>query len=341
VATDNPSRTNAAEPQWDAAGPRRLTVEGGSCELRCRAHCHSAPRSRSGRAPGRKPRFPPVDFTIAFIGDQGFGPDARAVLELIREEGADAVIHSGDFDYHDDPRAWEDQINSVLGEDFPYFASIGNHDLVSFFGPGGYQERLEARLERLGIDWDGELGVRSSLHYQGIFIVLTAPGIFVPDDLCELFDLCHEYDHYIRDQLASSNSIWKISSWHKNMHLMQVGTKPDETGWGVYEQSRRGGAIVATAHEHSYSRTHLLESFDEQTIASTSGSLVLSGDDPATREDEARGFGFVSGLGGRSVRNQDRGGAWWASIYTSDSSGSPDGGAPLLLHPARRREGLR
>ena len=45
----------------------------------------------------------PVDFTIAFIGDQGLGPDARAVLELIRDERADAVLHQGDFEYGDDP----------------------------------------------------------------------------------------------------------------------------------------------------------------------------------------------------------------------------------------------
>jgi len=50
----------------------------------------------------------PVDFTIAFIGDQGLGPNAQAVLTLIRNEGAAAVLHSGDFDYQDDPKAWDD-----------------------------------------------------------------------------------------------------------------------------------------------------------------------------------------------------------------------------------------
>jgi hypothetical protein len=33
--------------------------------------------------------------TVAFIGDQGLGSKARAVLRLIRVEGADVVLHQG------------------------------------------------------------------------------------------------------------------------------------------------------------------------------------------------------------------------------------------------------
>jgi hypothetical protein len=98
---------------------------------------------------------------------------------------------------------------------------------------------------------------------------------------------------------------------------MQVGGKSDDTGWGVYEESRRGGAIVATAHEHSYSRTHLMSSFETQQIASGANSFSLAEDDPNTPADEGQSFAFVSGLGGRSIRNQELDGPWWASIYTS------------------------
>ena len=66
----------------------------------------------------------PVNYKIAFIGDQGYGVDARAVLNLIKSEEAQAVVHSGDFDYRDDPAAWDAQINAILGPEFPYFASV-------------------------------------------------------------------------------------------------------------------------------------------------------------------------------------------------------------------------
>ncbi len=268
-----------------------------------------------GGAAARAAEGPPPEFMIAFIGDQSLSSSAQAVLQLIRDEGADAIIHAGDFDYLDDPAAWDAQIDAILGADFPYFASAGNHDKAAFDGPGGYQERLEARLDRLGIAWEGDLGAQSSLRHQGIRILLTAPDDFGPGDG---FD-----DLYIRDRLVGDDSIWRISAWHRNMRLMQVGGKEDDTGWGVYEESRRGGAIIATAHEHTYSRTHLLSRVQTQSVASTSDTLVLAADDPVTPADEGRSFVFVSALAGRSIRSQSLSGPWWASIYTSTQGARP------------------
>ncbi len=151
----------------------------------------------------------PANFKIAFIGDQGLGSDSEAVLNLILNEGADAVLHEGDFDYADKPHAWENQINAILGADFPYFPSIGNHDKSAFRGAGGYQAFMEARMNRIGVTWDGDLGVKSSLSYRGIFILLTGPDVDGSN-----------HDTYIRDKLLEDNSIWRISSWHKNMRLM-------------------------------------------------------------------------------------------------------------------------
>jgi len=244
---------------------------------------------------------PPPNLKIAFIGDQGLGQNAVAVLNLIKAEGAQAVMHSGDLDYTDNPAAWEAQINSVLGANFPFFVSIGNHDELAWNGPNGYQQYLESRFNRLGIKWSGRLGVRSTFFYKGIFFVVTAPGITSGFD-------DGGSDIYIRDQLAADNSAWSICSWHKNMRLMQVGGKTDETGWAVYEEARKGGAIIATAHEHSYSRTHLLSSMVNQTVASTSNTLTLT---------KGNSFAFVSGLGGHSVRAQSLTGNWWASISAS------------------------
>ena len=238
---------------------------------------------------------------IAFIGDQALGPNAVAVLNLIKAEGAQAVLHSGDLDYTDNPAAWEQQINSVLGADFPYFVTIGNHDELAWRGPTGYQQYVINRFHRLGITWNGDLGVESTFRFRGLSFVLTAPGIGSGFD-------AGTSDAYIRDQLAADNSVWTISSWHKDQRLMQVGGKTDEAGWAVYEEARKGGAIIATAHEHSYSRTYLLSSMINQTVASTSNTLVLS---------KGNTFAFVSGLGGASIRDQLLTGNWWGSILAA------------------------
>ena len=120
----------------------------------------------------------PNGLKIAFIGDQGAsekdgGDRAPEVLQLIKDEGADVVVHQGDFDYAHDPAAWDGMISKVLGEDFPYFGSAGNHDIHIW---EGYQKVLEARARRIPIPWDGRMGVKSSLRYRGVFIVLVAPG---------------------------------------------------------------------------------------------------------------------------------------------------------------------
>ena len=106
----------------------------------------------------------PAEFKIAFFGDQGNGSNARRVLDLVVREGANAVAHFGDFDYSDDPVAWDALITSKLGANFPHFALAGNHDTEAFYGSGGYQEQMAARMGRLGLSWVGGLGSAILTH---------------------------------------------------------------------------------------------------------------------------------------------------------------------------------
>jgi len=242
--------------------------------------------------------------TVAFIADQGSGREAEAVLQLIKAEGADLVLHQGDFDYHDDPDSWDAMITGVLGADFPYFASVGNHDANHFYGADGYQAKLRTRLSKApGAHCVGDLGVQSACTFDGLFFILSGVGT-IPDHP-------NDPDHiaFIREQLAQDTSLWRICSWHKNQTRMQLGEKNDDVGWEPYEACRQGGAIIATGHEHSYARTYLMDSFESLSVASTS---------PTLRLEKGKSFAFVSGLGGLSIRNQDRDGYWWAARYTSD-----------------------
>jgi len=237
--------------------------------------------------------------TIAFIGDQGLNANARAVLEMIEAEGANMVLHQGDFDYIDDADAWDEQINDVLGEDFPYFASIGNHDIIAW--DSGYKIKLQERLARIeGAECSGEYGVNAHCSYKGIFFILSGAGT-----------LGSGHANYIEDKLANDNSRWRICSWHKNQALMQAGSKTDEVNWDVYENCRLGGAIIMTGHEHMYSRTYLMSSFEEQEVVNESTTLTI---------EKGRSFVVVSGIAGKSIRTQSdvlAANPWWASIYSA------------------------
>ena len=256
-------------------------------------------------APGM---VPPANFKVAFIGDQGSGYNAAAVLRLIKDEGAGMVLHQGDFDYGDNPNEWDQLINDVLGRKFPYFASIGNHDTSHW---SGYQKKLNDRLARIPeVNCSGDIGVNSSCTFKGLFFILSGVGTRGSG-----------HEPYIREQLSHTNSVWRFCSWHKNMSAMTIGGKISETGWGVYEACKDGGAIIATAHEHSYERTKTLISMENQTIDS---------DWPQPndlRVAPGSSFVFVSGLGGRSIRSQIRClpdsppygcKGEWASIYSSN-----------------------
>lgn len=233
---------------------------------------------------------------VAFIGDQGRADGARATLRLIKAEGAEVVFHQGDFDYADDPEAWDSLISEVLGPSFPYFASVGNHDIKAW---PGYQQKLAARLKKIsGASCDGDLGALSTCRYRGLVFLLMGVDLMKDND----------YPGYIRKQLAAEPSPWKICSWHIPHYLMQVGDKKNTVDWGIYEECRNAGAIIATGHEHSYSRTKLMKEFSTQQAASDANPLRL---------EKGRTFAFVSGLGGESIRPQKLSGNWWASVYTA------------------------
>ena len=253
-----------------------------------------------------------VDLRVAFIADQGLGPNAIAVLNLIKDEGAQMVLHQGDFDYSGDPDKWDNQISDVLGSDFPYFASFGNHDISQL---NGYQEKLYDRLEKNpDAVCNGNLGVDSSCTYKGLFFILAAPGLCGYDKsetltpsktICLPDSFSQDYESIIEKQLNDNDFLWRICSWHYD--TASHGT----IGWEIYEICKNGGAIIANGHEHSYQRTKTLVDIENRIV------------DPAWSEPnklrvkEGATFHFVSGLGGHSTHLHSHD-IEWTTSYTSD-----------------------
>ena len=269
---------------------------------------------------------------VAFIGDQGLGSNAEKVLDLIVAESADLVVISGDFGYNEGdsstPFKWDSMLRQHLGC-IPYVGSIGNHDVGHW---GNYQYYLEQRLNEAGISWSGDLGVNSHLSYKGLFIVLSGVGT-----------LGDNHDSYIRDSLAADDSMWSVVSWHKNHTKMQLGDKPTEVKWPTYEICRKAGAIVATGHEHSYSRTYMLTDLPDSAGSSANPEYDTSRGQDMTnggssnpiilQEGTAEGsnFVFVSGLGGYSIRNKYHNYGWMAETYTAPEDQGVNFGALFII----------
>lgn len=249
---------------------------------------------------------------VAFIGDQGNNSNSRAVLTLVANEGTDLLLIQGDLGYAANAaKTWDANITNALGKDFPVLTVVGNHE--NFEWPT-YKRLIQERIDRnSSLDCIGDTGVKALCQFANIDVVQVASGItevagVSPDD---------NYAEYIRSSYSSltSNLRWRICSWHKNQRDMQPASKGNSTGWEIYDACLDAGAIIAMAHAHAYSRTHLLSDFSEKKVVSKSNNMTLQ---------PGQSFAFVSGLGGRDVVAQEHGGDWFASIYTA-SQGATHG----------------
>ena len=285
-------------------------------------------------AGGSEPTDPGL--LVAFIGDQGNNSNSTAVLELIASEGADAVVHNGDFDYANDPAAWEKRVDSVLGANYPYFAVIGNHDAAAWSGSNGYASRIAARIARVpDMQCSGQAGVQAVCNFRGLDLIQSCIGTRELSSSCAANSSTQV--SFIRNSLAESHAIFKVCNWHKNQHDMQVGTKSNEVGWNAYQECMDAGAIISTGHEHSYSRTLTLTD-----LGNRAGGHGATGAFDFVTLGAGETFVFVSGLGGVGIRsysaNNHDDDTWWASYYASNRwmkngvvrSGTADYGALFI-----------
>jgi len=262
------------------------------------------------------------DRKIAFIGDTGTGAEFRKVLELIRDEDSDAVVHMGDAIYGGEtPAEFWKEVDTVLGHDYPYFLAQGNHDRDQWPAMSAHALQHLRHADAITVEPTLE---RPRFGVVTGGVSLWTVGEEVQDD----------DPRFLLDHLSRDAHIWKLCAWHKNQEQLQVGGKGHQIGWGVYEACRQMGAAVMTAHEHSYHRTRTLANTMEQQVDPTCADpgqvCVRPGAVPV----------FVSGLGGRSIRDQERClptsfpygcKREWAFIYTS-SQGAAYGALFIAFH---------
>jgi hypothetical protein len=290
---------------------------------------------------------------IAFVGDSYTADPAKAVFAMAAKKNVDALFHLGDFDYKHNPDLFGELLDRWLGEaddakraarikakeDFPevkkVLAAMGNHEVDATLPQTAeekaakkkkvpdakrnarlrqeYSDMLDARRPA-GAQCEGEPGVMQACSFQGLFVVFVTPDIFG--------DQAGHAD-YIDKRMEKSAARWKICAWHKPSTKLQAGNNGDGVKWSVYEACRKHGAIIATAHEHGYSRTFVLESFKPITASApdAQGNLVL---------EPGKSLTFVSAAGGAPFRAKgpNAGEAWQAKVYMSGDN--PKGAGALF-----------
>ncbi len=263
----------------------------------------STPRSTatSTSAPSNSPTAPPntggisaqPNTKIAYIGDTGDGNNFQTVLNLIKQEGAQAVMHSGDLSYTSSATTFIGKINATLGANYPYFMGQGNHDTGSW---SQYVPRIPSQYVVAGTPSSGNYAV----NFQGVYIAIGKDKISTPSTFSS--DL----------KLAQVQNIWKVCSFHEVHRAMHTGYKNTEIPYSIYDECRTYGAMTTNGHAHTYSRT--------KTLLSASGQQVDPSWPTSTTLRIARGafFDLHSGTGGRDPGSWER---CKKSTDTSDVAG--------------------
>lgn len=196
-------------------------------------------------------RTPPRNLTIGFIADTALTEDTQALYKILKDDGIELLVVSGDLDYINNPEGWDALLTSQFGDSFPVITAAGNHDYKIW---PRYQQKEITRWQNANLrTCHGYPGVAHVCTWKGVTIVQTAPGVFnETGGTYKNVDGLGNFDFvaFIRDSFAKYPNAFKVCSWHKNQHNMQTGDKKDETGWGVYDECMRQGAMVMTGHEH-------------------------------------------------------------------------------------------
>lgn len=233
---------------------------------------------------------------LAFFGDSGVNSNSNKVLQMLKNENVDSIIHLGDLDYEYNPKLMEQSINKVFSESFPYIYVIGNHDTEVW---DQYQINNINRLKKsLNLYCSGNIGVQSYCIINGIQIVLS--GIDV---------LCDNHNEYLKNSLNNSKTQWKICGWHKVHSAFQLSNKSNEVSYSTYQTCIDYGALIMTAHSHTYARTYPITNA-ENKIVNQNYKIY-----------NKQSMIFNVGTGGYSLsseKNNNLSKYWWDSAYTRD-----------------------
>lgn len=260
---------------------------------------------------------------IAFTGDQGDSDETRLGLKMIRNEGAEALVTLGDFEYKDNPSLWLKNLDDYLGTYFPVIAVAGNHEEKAW---GEYAKVVQAKIAQLPkgtcvSETKDDIGLTYDCTLGPVHIVLVTPDIRIKQS--ELRNPTLAIRAAFKKELAGKTFIqetvdgnvseakdpWRICAWHKVHPLMQLGSKTDKISWDIYEECRRFGAYIVEGHDHVYARSKTVLDFPGMIVSSSSRAEVVV-------KPNSTGVAIL-GIGGMSIRPRERqGDTWWANTYT-------------------------
>lgn len=224
----------------------------------------------------------PIEHTIAFYGNTGANNQTQQVMDLIKNEGSEAVAHLGNFDLEKNPMSFKEKINTQFGDSFPYLYSPGSHDV--FDGDnwrngcegqyGCYAEDLIERLTtaELPITFSGQGNLTSLSGHSGYAtqisgINLVSLGVMEQPDSPEHQDTIENLKistDFIKNSFKDSTSPWRICLWQQTPKFSDNHNRAEN--WQLYEECRKQGAFIITGGSMNYTRSKTITEFEPLTV---------------------------------------------------------------------------
>ena len=245
-------------------------------------------------------------FTFVAFGDYGFdGPGEAAVAELVKDLNPDFILALGDNNY---PIGQAETIDANVGKYFRqyigdyqgtygsgsetnrFFPAIGNHD---WWYSG--LESISPYIDYFDLPGDDYLNSSGNERYYDFsyedarFFALNASG---REEDGNAFD--SDQGEWLRDQLSESTARLNVVFFHESPFSSGTDSGPTPVMQWPFESW--GVDLVLSAHDHNYERLHI-------------------------NDTEILGPGipyFVSGLGGRSLREVNPPHEW--TVHAPSSS---------------------
>jgi hypothetical protein len=209
------------------------------------------------------------EFKLAVIGDSGTESEAREVMKLTT---FDALLHLGDFDYSCKPDKY---FNEILDSNrsYQFMGILGNHEGVSQCGlevnkqftNNVYNEMISKKNDKVKCEFSPSK-VMWACVFHNMRIIGLSSGVNGADKRNEQLSFLKKHLN------KSTTEDWKICSWHFYDKYYHTGKYPEDdniisgSGESFYDYCKDHGAIIFSAHDHVYARTHVMTEFKKPTI---------------------------------------------------------------------------
>jgi len=261
------------------------------------------------------------EFKLAIIGDSGADPDANKVMQLT---DFDALLHLGDYDYYCKP---DNYFEKVLDSDrkYQFMGVIGNHDAkhqcpdsaAEKFLSNVYNEMTGKKNDKVKCTFS-ESKYMWSCVYNNMRVIGLTPAINGADKR-------NEQMSFLKEHLENATEDWKICSWHFYDKYYHTGKYPNDgnvvsgDGESFYDYCREHGAIIFSAHDHVYARTHVMSKFSSQVIDEFNDKSDIS----VTQIRNGATLNILNGAGGWEMyveQGEQKDYSHWAKKYAKGSS---------------------